>query len=172
MCAYTITSYSSVNTRIFNESLLLFLFLTNRLSLYILPMFRMHLALISNPYNRQSIAIARALSHSLTLLLSPSLSRTKTRILFNIFFFFNIGILSFHKNPLSMILANIHPYCIVLILILSYPRILCFYINRGGGRKKDFFYFLMQEGKYSRVDAIVQNMQKYKRVLGRGHRIV
>lgn len=30
-----------------------------------------------------------------------------------------------------MILANIHPYRIVLILILSYPRILCFDINRG-----------------------------------------
>lgn len=58
--------------------------------------------------------------------------------------FLNIEILSFHKNPLN-ILANIHPYRIVLILILSYPRILCFYINRGikGSGKFSFFFFFL-----------------------------
>lgn len=45
-----------------------------------------------------------------------------------------------------MILANIHPYRIVLILILSYPRILCLYINTGNQGNQGKFCFLHNNG--------------------------
>lgn len=47
-----------------------------------------------------------------------------------------------------MILANIHPYRIVLILILSYPRILCFYINRGIKGSREFFLRIRKMEQY------------------------